>query len=155
MKKSINDRCPLQVECERKKCDFIRKELECPYYSANAREGYYIEDQEEIRNRQFREHWEHDTVAFLESLKNNGDGKNSCSCQNCKQPDCICAGMQDAKGRADCDGDSRYRDDFATVWDNTIKPVDRLTYGWAANPWVWVISFERIRREALNENRNL
>ncbi len=105
MKKSINDRCPLQVECERKKCDFIRKELECPYYSANAREGYYIEDQEEIRNRQFREHWEHDTVAFLESLKNNGDGKNSCSCQNCKQPDCICAGMQDAKGRADCDGD--------------------------------------------------
>ncbi len=50
---------------------------------------------------------------------------------------------------------SRYRDDFATVWDNTIKPVDRLTYGWAANPWVWVISFERIRREALNENRNL
>lgn len=105
MKKSINDRCPLQNECERKKCDFIRKELECPYYSANAREGYYIEDQEEIRNRQFREHWEHDTVAFLESLKNNGDGKKSCLCQSCKQPDCICAGMQDAEGRADCDGD--------------------------------------------------
>ena len=42
MKKSINDRCPLQVECERKKCEYVRKELECPYYSANAREDYYI-----------------------------------------------------------------------------------------------------------------
>ena len=55
MKKSINDRCPLQVECERKKCDFICKELECPYYSANAREGYYIYDQEAIRDRKDRE----------------------------------------------------------------------------------------------------
>ena len=51
MKKSINDRCPLQVECERKKCEYVRKELECPYYSANARKGYYIDDQEEIRDR--------------------------------------------------------------------------------------------------------
>lgn len=114
MKKSINDRCPLQIECERKKCEFVNKELECPYYSANAREGYYIEDQEKIRNRQFREHWEHDTVAFLESLKNNGDDKNNCSCQSCKQPDCICAGMQDAEGRADCDGDNNCRQSGCT-----------------------------------------
>lgn len=55
MKKSINDRCPLQVECERKKCEYVRKELECPYYSANARKGYYIDDQEEIRDRRDRE----------------------------------------------------------------------------------------------------
>ena len=44
MKKSINDRCPLQVECERKRCDFIHTEMECPYYSANARKDYYIDD---------------------------------------------------------------------------------------------------------------
>lgn len=36
---------------------------------------------------------------------------------------------------------------FAHVWDSTIKPADRAMYGWAANPWVWVIQFERISKE--------
>ena len=70
MKKSINDRCPLQVECERKKCDFIHTELECPYYSANAREDYYIDDQEEIRERQYLERQD---AQFLESLGDDDD----------------------------------------------------------------------------------
>ena len=37
---------------------------------------------------------------------------------------------------------------FAPLWDSTIKkPADRELYGWAADPWAWVISFERISRE--------
>ena len=32
------------------------------------------------------------------------------------------------------------------TWDRTIRPADRPIYGWAANPWVWVISFELITR---------
>jgi len=36
---------------------------------------------------------------------------------------------------------------FDVVWDSTIKKSDLPRYGWAANPWVWVIAFERISRE--------
>ena len=34
-------------------------------------------------------------------------------------------------------------DAFAGLWDRTVKPADLPLYGWDANPWVWVIEFER------------
>ena len=40
-----------------------------------------------------------------------------------------------------------YRSGFSQIWDRTIKPADLPVYGWAANPWVWVINFERISEE--------
>ena len=36
---------------------------------------------------------------------------------------------------------------FRIAWDNTIKPKDLTLYGWQANPWVWVIEFEKVSRE--------
>lgn len=48
-KKNLNDRCPLQGECEKKICSFSGHELDCDYYHSFARPGYEIEDQEAIR----------------------------------------------------------------------------------------------------------
>lgn len=39
--------------------------------------------------------------------------------------------------------DGNQREMFAELWDSTIKKSNLDRYGWAANPWVWVIEFER------------
>lgn len=35
-----------------------------------------------------------------------------------------------------------YHDKFSYLWDSTVPKADLDTYGWNANPWVWVIQFE-------------
>lgn len=57
--------------------------------------------------------------------------------QDVKYFDCLAEGIPYRQMEADI------VQDFAALWDRTIKPADLSTFGWAANPWVWVIEFER------------
>ena len=51
----------------------------------------------------------------------------------------------------DSGGDPNMIDGFHKLWNSTIKKSDIDRYGWDANPWVWVIEFERCERGGVDD----
>ncbi|MBO5610595.1 MAG: ASCH domain-containing protein [Eubacterium sp.] len=43
---------------------------------------------------------------------------------------------------------------FETLWDSIIQKNDLEQYGWNANPWVWVIEFEKIEKPEVKDGKS-
>lgn len=75
--------------------------------------------------------------------------------QNMTEGDCIKEGIYPSRCKecnapfgCDCCPDEGYNeiDAFAELWDSTIKKTELEKYGFDANPWVWLIDFERCEK---------
>lgn len=73
-----------------------------------------------------------------------GDTCRECI-ENYGEPCCVDTVDEDGSDLygGECGELDQSRGEFSDLWDSTIKPAERERYGWAANPWVWVIEFER------------
>lgn len=69
-------------------------------------------------------------VERLQDIGSQEAYKEGARC-SCMSPTPDCAGNKDA---------------FIKIWDSTVKKPDLDRYGWEANPWVFVISFERCEK---------
>ena len=73
--------------------------------------------------------------------------------ENVRSSGCTCAWATDGCMDEQCSNRDSYEwlcwaTPFQRLWDSTVKATDRDQYGWSANPWVWVIEFERVSKEA-------
>lgn len=79
-------------------------------------------------------------VERLQEISEDGAVKEGIYVANCK--DC------NAPFGCDACPDEGYNeiDEFVELWNITVKKSDIGSYGWDANPWVWVIEFERCEK---------
>ena len=71
------------------------------------------------------------------------EGVSPSGCRECNAP-FGCDMCQD-EGHSEIDS-------FIEIWNGTIKKSDLDRYGWDANPWVWVIEFDRCEKPEKENN---
>lgn len=132
---------PVYAPCERGDILWVRETWtrlpETPGGHFRPRGVYYYKAGEDIRPEKYRENGWHTSIhmpreaarIFLRVTDVRVERLQDCGDMQAKDEGCTCSSQ------------------FARLWDSTIKPADRAAYGWDANPWVWVISFERISKE--------
>ena len=84
-----------------------------------------------------------DGASILSVQKEGIDIGDTCrECiENYGRPCCV-----DATEGTECIMLDDPRTAFSYLWESTIIPANRDLYGWHANPWVWVIEFERCEK---------
>lgn len=95
-------------------------------------------------------------VERLQAITIDDVRKEGLMRENVRPDGCTCAWATDGCMDEPCNNRDAYEwlcwaTPFQRLWDSTIKPADRDRYEWSVNPWVYVISFERISREAAYE----
>lgn len=65
--------------------------------------------------------------------------------QDINAEQCIKEGVEPESLEA---GEEFTRGIFSDLWDSTVKRKDLDLYGWKANPWVWVYTFEKLEIDA-------
>lgn len=69
--------------------------------------------------------------------------------EDCKECLAVCRECNSDETPIGCDNEI---EKFSDLWDSIVKKADIDRYGWDANPWVWVIEFERCWKPELLEN---
>ena len=80
-------------------------------------------------------------VERLQDITSEGALKEGIASSECK--DCKASFGCDTCIHEDRDEVVR----FSELWDSTISKNVVDTYGWEANPWVWIFEFERVDKE--------
>ena len=132
---------PVYAPCERGDILWVRETWtrlpETPGGHFRPRGVYYYKAGEDLRPEKYRGNGWHPSIhmpreaarIFLRVADVRVERLQDCGNMQAKDEGCTCSSQ------------------FARLWDSTIKPADRATFGWDANPWVWVISFERISKD--------
>ena len=76
-------------------------------------------------------------VEQLQDITEDGAKAEGANCKNGKN-----VGVEEKMSRTAIER-------FAEIWNGTVKKVDIGLCGWDANPWVWVIEFERCKNQEL------